>query len=181
MAKPKLVTCRICKTQIDKNLAFKYGDKQYCCSEEEYLQKLEFDRISKENQEKSKEARKNTIDIINKIFEYEITNSLLFKELKELSDVYTYDNIYSYINDNFDLLKRTLDSKKFSSEHGKIKYFTTIIRNNIVDYLTISKDEKEEKEYIKYVEYDVPEMKYKSKNRRRSLYEIEMELAAEDE
>ena len=181
MAKPKLVTCRICKTQIDKVLAFKFGEKQYCCSETEYLQKLEADRKAEEEKEKSKELNRRNFMVISEIFGYEVTNSALFKELSELSDIYDKENVYSYIRDNFELLKRALDSIDFKKEYGKIKYFTAIIRNNIVDYLNIKKDENEEKEYIKYVEYDCPETKYKNKNKRRSLYEIEMELLKEDE
>ena len=35
-----LVTCRACKSKIDRDLAFKVGEKSYYCSEREYLTHL---------------------------------------------------------------------------------------------------------------------------------------------
>ena len=32
-----LVTCRACKTKIDRDLAFKVGERSYYCTEKEYL------------------------------------------------------------------------------------------------------------------------------------------------
>lgn len=177
----KLVTCRICKTKIDKELAFKVGTNRYYCSEEEYLHKLEEEDKAKKKQNKKKQIKDDTINLIYKLFGYEVTNTALFKELKELDKLYTYANVYSYIQDNFNELEQTIDSKTFSHEFGKIRYFTTIIKNNIVDYLKIKKDEIEEKEYIKNIEYDIPDVKYKTKTKRRALYDIEMELMEEDE
>lgn len=180
-----LVTCRICKEKIDKDIAFKIGERRYCCSEEEYLHNLEEKEKelleAQETKRKSNEIKDETFNIICELFERKITNSILFKELKELDETYTYENVYLYIHDNFDFLNRTINGKKFSSEYAKIRYFFAIIKNNIVDYLEIKKDEIEEQEYIKNIEYDIPEIRYKSKNKRRALYDIEMELITDDE
>ena len=179
-----LVTCRICKTKIDRDIAYKVGKNRYFCSEEEYIQDLERKEKAfleeQERKEKLQKIKDDVYDMICVLLGRKTTNTMLFKELAELNEIYTYDNVYTYIYDNFELLEKTMDEKTFSSEYGEIRYLFSIIKNNINDYLTIKKDEIEENEYIKYVEYDIPEIKYKSKNKRRSLYEIEMELT-EDE
>ena len=156
-----LVKCKICGTKIERNDAYKVvvkGKNEYYCNEKEYQKKL-----------KQAADRVNTINIINEIFGYEITNSALNKELKEISTNHSFEKIYSYIYDNRQMLQRSL-SKDFSSEYGKIRYFSTIIKNNIVDY--VMNDEP----YITENEYEVLDIKYKQKKKRRAMCDIEREL-----
>ena len=153
--------CRVCSTKIERNDAYKVvvnGKNEYYCNEKEYKQKL-----------KQKVDRDNTLNIINEIFGYEITNSALNKELKEISVNHSFEKIYSYIYDNRQMLQRSL-SKDFSSEYGKIRYFSTIIKNNIIEY--VMNDEP----YITENEYEVLDIKYKPKKKRRAMCDIEKEL-----
>jgi hypothetical protein len=62
-------------------------------------------------------------------------------------------------------------SKSFSSEYGKIRYFTTIIKNNIVDYIKV-----DDESYITDNEYEVLDIKYKPKKKRRAMCDLEREL-----
>ena len=62
-------------------------------------------------------------------------------------------------------------SKSFSSEYGKIRYFTTIIKNNIVDYIKV-----DDESYITDIEYEILDIKYKPKKKRRAMCDIEREL-----
>ena len=48
------------------------------------------------------------------------------------------------------------------------------MKNSLVDYENTS--DKNDKEYEKYIEYDLPEMKFKRKKKKRSLSEIETEV-----
>lgn len=156
-----LVKCRVCSNKIERNDAFKVvvkGKNEYYCNEKEYQQKL-----------KQIADRENTINIINEIFGYEITNSALNKELKEISVSHSFEKIYSYIYDNRSMLERSL-SKDFSSEYGKIRYFSTIIKNNIVDYNI------DDEPYITDNEYEVLDIKYKPKKKRRAMCDLEREL-----
>lgn len=174
-----LVTCRACKTKIDRDLAFKVGERSYYCSEKEYLSHLKDKKENKKKDTKSnkpkKKTRKDVLNLVFELFGYEVTNSALSNELRALSKIYTYDGVYTYIHGNFKFLDKTINGRDFDKEYGKIRYFSAIIKNNIVDYLNIKKDEIEE-EYVKDIEYDIPEVKYKEKHKRRALYDIEMEL-----
>ena len=177
-----LVICKICKEKIDRDLAFKVGTRSYYCNKSEYLSYLN----NKKSKNKSKKKTKQeTMELIFEVFEYEVTNTLLSNELRELAKLYTYDNIYSYIQENFEHLNKSLHPTtfEFNGERGKIKYFLAIIKNHIVDYLNNKKIEKENTEYLnEEINYDgiFENVKYKEKNKRRALYEIEMEVIAED-
>lgn len=157
-----LVKCRSCSNKIERNDAYKVtinGKNEYYCNEKEYKQKL-----------KQVENKDNTFKMINEIFGYEVINSAIFKELKEISAKHPYDKIYSFLCDNKAMLERSM-SKTFTSEYGKIRYFTTIIKNNIVDYIQV-----EDEPYITDNEYEVLDIKYKPKKKRRAMSDLEREL-----
>ena len=156
-----LVKCRICGNKTERNDAYKVvvnGKNEYYCNEKEYKQK-----------QKQIADKEKTIKIINEIFGYEITNSALFKELKVLSENNSYEKIYSFIYDNRQMLDTSM-SRDFTSEYGKIRYFSTIIKNNIVDYVI------DDEPYITNNEYEVLDIKYKAKKKRRAMVDIEGEL-----
>jgi hypothetical protein len=177
-----LVTCRACKTKIDRDLAFKVGERSYYCTEKEYLSYLtEKEEKNKKTTTPKKKTKKDVLNLVFELFGYEVTNSALSNELRALSKLYTYDGIYSYIKDNYKFLDKIINGKDFEKEYGKIRYFTAIIKNNIVDYLNLQKEKIDEQQYIQNIEYDIPDVKYKTKHKRRALYDIEMELTEEDE
>ena len=128
-----------------------------------------------------KKTKKDVLNLVFELFGYEVTNSALSNELRALSKLYTYDGIYFYIKDNYKFLDKIINGKDFEKEYGKIRYFTAIIKNNIVDYLNLQKEKIDEQQYIQNIEYDIPDVKYKTKHKRRALYDIEMELTEEDE
>lgn len=157
-----LVKCRICGTKIDRNLAYKVvnnGKNEYYCNEKEYKCKL-----------KQAEAKDNVLKKINEIFGYEVINSAIFKEINAIAGKHSYEKIHSYLCDSQAMLERSLN-KTFSSEYGKIRYFSTIINNNIVDYVEI-----DDEPYITDIEYEVLDTKYKPKKKRRAMYDLEREL-----
>jgi len=157
-----LVKCRVCGEKKERNDAYKVtvnGKNEYYCNEKEYKQKL-----------KQTADKDNTFKMINEIFGYEVINSAIFKELKEISAKHPYDKIYSFLCDNKAMLERSM-SKTFTSEYGKIRYFTTIIKNNIVDYIKV-----DDESYITDNEYEILDIKYKSKKKRRAMYDLEREL-----
>lgn len=156
-----MVKCRICGNKIERNDAYKVvvNDKnEYYCNEKEYRQK-----------QIQKAYKDNTYKIICEIFGYAITNSTLFKELNELSAKNSYEKIFSYICDNKQMLENSID-KYFSTEHTKIKYFLAIIKNNIVGYVI------DDEPYITSNEYEILDIKYKAKKKRRAMCDIEREL-----
>lgn len=157
-----LVKCRICNNKIERNDAYKIinnGKNEYYCNEKEYKQK-----------QKQIADKANIINLINEIFGYEVANLTIHKELKDISEKHSYEKISSFLYNNKEMLERNM-KKSFSSEYGKIRYFTTIIRNNIVDYIPI-----EDEPYITNNEYEVLDIKYKPKKKRRAMCDLEREL-----
>lgn len=156
------VKCKCHGEKKDKDTLFKIsinGKNEYYCNEKEYLK-------IKEN----KDCRTNIINFVNELFGYIITNTIWFKELSELEKSHTYTKIFSYLIENKSQLEQYMN-KQFSSEFGKIKYFTTILRNNLSDYKIIEK----KKEFA--LTDDIIDVCYKSKNKKKCLsdYINEME------
>lgn len=83
--------------------------------------------------------------------------------------IYTYKKISLFLNDNYKFLEKTM-SKKFDTEYGKIKYFTTILKNNLRDY-TQSKPE-----IIKQLNNEVIENKFVPRERKKSIDEYLAEM-----
>lgn len=153
-----LVKCRLCGTKVDRKDAFKVvvgGKNTYYCNESEYQQVLH-----------ERELKDNTYECINEIFGYKVLNSALFKEINILLEVYSYEHILAYLNENKNYIEKVLD-KDFVSEYAKIRYFAAILKNNIADFKI------KEPEKSKEMNVDIPIMNYKRRNKRRSLSEIE--------
>jgi len=151
-----LVKCKCHSVKIDKDIAFKVivnSKNEYYCSEREYLELKE-----------KKEGRKILLEKINNVFGYTITNTILNKELSELSKVYSFTKMNSYVNENMIELQKFM-SKSFTSEYGKIKYFTTILKNNLKDYIVAKS------EVVKELREEIIISKYKPINRKKSLSE----------
>lgn len=61
------------------------------------------------------------------------TNSVFFKEFDHLGKVHTFKKLTEYMTDNEDELREII-SRPFDREYNKIRYFSTIVGNNIADY-----------------------------------------------
>lgn len=159
-----LVKCRNCSQRVDKDTAYKVvvgAANHYYCSKKEY------DEIISAKQDKE-----NTYNNIYNAFGYKVTNTSLFKEINELLKTYTYKQILAYLQANMDYLKNVM-SKEFATEYARIRYFSAILKNSLADF-------KEKKEEIqKQLVIDMPANKFKSKNRRKSIAEYEMEVGEE--
>ena len=157
-----LVKCKCHSVKIDRDIAFKVvvnSKNEYYCSELEYLELKE-----------KKEIRKILLEKINEVFGYIITNTILNKELSELSKVYSFKKINSYVSENMIELQKFM-SRSFTSEYGKIKYFTTILKNNLKDYIVANSEIIKES-----TEQEVIITKYKPRNRKKSLDEYISDL-----
>ena len=150
-----LVNCKChIGNKIDRDIAYKVivnNKNEYYCTEKDYLKIIN-----------DKENRKILLEKINDVFGYIITNTILHKELSEISKVYDYEKINLYVVENMNALQKFM-SKSFSSEYGKIKYFTTILKNNMKDYIvSIPVTNKQS-------DAEVVGVKYKPKNRKKSI------------
>jgi hypothetical protein len=155
-----LVKCKCHGYKIERDTAYKIkinNKNEYYCNEKEYQ------KITEE-----KKYRLELLNLVNEIFGYVVTNTILFKELTEISNVHTYKKTYCYLNENKSNIEKFM-SKDFNSEYGKIKYFTTILRNNLHDFKIVE-------ETIKQVNVEIVENIYKPKQRKKSLEEYLAEM-----
>lgn len=160
------VKCPACGATLDKCMAFKVTvgkANRYYCTEQEYINKARKDALLKM-------VKDDTYEKIYDLFGYIITNTVLFSSISSLASVYSYEKIRSYLCDNKAMLERVLN-KSFQSEYAKIRYFSAILSNNLADYIPT-----EEEIFITDNEYELVEIKYKPKQKRRSMYDLEMEL-----
>lgn len=183
-----LVKCRKCGNKIDRNDAFKVvvdNKNVYYCNEKEYeehvkeKQKIERERfikkkeqqLLKQKKEKEKIIRERIYDSITRIFGYLPKNTALYKEMNELIVCFGYELIDDYLKEREDYLYDTIQNKNFESEYGKIRYFSAILKNTLVDFENKRQEKKEES--AKVYDINVVKMKFKRKQKRKSLEEIE--------
>ena len=158
------VKCRICGNKKEKLEAYKVvinNKNNYYCNETEYREWAS-----------KKEIKDNTYNLIYDIFERKVTNTILFKEVGELSNIYTYEKIFAYLKENEAYLSSVM-KKGFSSEYAQIRYFTAILKNSLADF------QYKKEVQIKNIEQDMPECKFKRKGKRKPLSEYEEEVGDE--
>jgi len=147
-----LVMCRACKKKNDRDTSFKViinGKNHYYCNEKEYL-----------NEVATKKAKIEVFELCTEILG-STTNTILFKEITGIANIHTFVKILGYLTDNIQSIKGFM-SKSFNSEYGKIKYFTTIVKNGIGDYVVETKIER-------FVEVETTEVNYQRRDRKKSL------------
>lgn len=167
--------CRICKTSLDTTTAYKVithdtngnPSTAYYCSKEEYKN----DCVKKEKAAIDYYAVENAI---TEIFGYKVENNTIHKEWKRWNNLASNEQIAAYLTENkvylFEVMK-----KDFSSEFGKIRYFSTILCNKLIDFNT-----KVEVKEVEKPKVQVDETFYGSasttQNKRRSLADLEDEF-----
>jgi hypothetical protein len=137
-----LVTCKGCKTKIDRDNAFKVvvnGKNNYYCDQ------LEYENIMLE-----KESRVKVINLSYEIIG-QTTNTFLMKELGDIAKVHTYMKMSKFLGNYLNEFKKIL-SRDFPNEYAKIRYFAAVIKNKIGDYKeVIENTEVNNFEYVKVV------------------------------
>ena len=158
--------CKYCGKSIDTNNAYKIivgKTNRYYCNEEEY-------NII----HKAKQIKDNTFNLIYEIFGRKITNTILYKEVNELSLVYSFEKIEAYLSKNKEYLGNLMQNKTFQSEYAQIRYFSAILKNSLTDF------KYEKKENInRNIEIDMPSCKFIRRQYRKSLVEYEQEVGEE--
>lgn len=156
-----LVKCVSCGEKIDRSLAHKVvvgKINKYYCTEKEYQTEVN-----------KKLYKENAYHEIYEIFGYKVTHTSLYKEINEIASIHTYEKLSQYLLDrNSDLVKAM--SKDFTSEYGKIRYFSTILKNSLKDFIMESK-EIDKKRII-----DIAKDTYVPRKRKKTLLEFEEEV-----
>ena len=160
-----LVKCKICGNKIDRADAYNVtvnGKNNYYCNEKEYS-----------SWKIKKDVRDNTYSVIYDIFGRKVTNTVLFKEIGDLADIYTYGKIEDYLLANKTYLSTVME-KSFVSEYAQIRYFDAILKNSLADFCI------EVKDYTKEIEIEIPTMKFTRNKKRKPLLEYESEEEDEE-
>ena len=148
------VTCKQCKSKIDKKEAFyivEEGKKRgiYFCNEDEYKKYSIIQReITKQKELDQIEKQKfNEVDvyIAAEILGYEIgqiTPPFLKKRVKKLAESYDYEVIKLCFETLKNDLHYYLNNRDFHDEQHKVNYIMVVIENNINDVYKKWKREK---------------------------------------
>ena len=127
--------CKICGATLDTQTAYKVVKKTpsgkrtniYCCSQEEY----DADTELKAKASKLKDKIRHTLAYIFDV--PEIMNTAVFKEWNEWNQIATNETILDYLDEHKEWLReKTIFIE--SSEYARIRYLSTILKNNLIDY-----------------------------------------------
>ena len=113
------VKCRFCGKSIDKKIAVGVPHNRqtwYYCS----------DHVGK------KSTKELFYEELGKILPS--TNTIIYKEMDEISKVHGYEKMLAYLQDNEDYLIDTMNRKSFAKDYYRCKYFCAILKNNLGDY-----------------------------------------------
>lgn len=154
-----MVKCQCCGTMVDRKTAYKVETKSknmYYCSEQEYIRMI----TAKAEIQKTEHE---IMQMIYEIFGYEIKNTILFNELREIRKTFTLNILYHYMIDNYQEIGNYMSTKAFKNEYNKVRYFSAILKNNLGDYRI------PEEQPVKESSADFETMKYKPKTKRKCL------------
>lgn len=164
-----LVKCQHCKNKrIDRDTAFMVRGGQrnlYYCNEEEWQQE--------QDAKKWREALHNEID---DIFQYEVRNTALYKEWAVWNRLANDHELFCFLRDKYHLVRKSM-RREFSSEYGRIRYFSAFIKNQIADYKNaIKKRVQPQEPKTVEIDFEFYEPKRQKKKARKGLADIEEEI-----
>ena len=127
----RTVKCYICKKDLNKEEAYMFTYtsqsgkeyRKYCCSLEE-----------KENMEREKELYKEIQYLTDDILGRPITNNTRNKELKELHESYSWEQILRCIRAKSDDIKKLIEYNDIQGDYQQIRYMMQVIKNSIYDF-----------------------------------------------
>lgn len=127
----RTVKCCICKKEIKKDDAYMFTYtsqsgkeyRKYCCSLEE-----------KENMEREKELYREIQYLTDEILGRPITNNTRNKELKELHESYSWEQILRCIRAKSDDIKKLIEYNDIQGDYQQIRYMMQVIKNSIYDF-----------------------------------------------
>ena len=154
------VKCKYCGKSIDKESSFKeeyLTDSlsiryRYFCSKEcfdkrneEIVRKQWLKRVKKENREKIR-----TICGLN-----EKEKNIYFQSTyKSITDNFSQEDIYEFINKYETDMRAILDSKDFETVNSRIKYCLLMLENQLQHYILEKEQPKQIEESSKEIEVD---------------------------
>lgn len=141
----KTVKCYFCKKDLKKEDAYTWvyisktnkEYKRFCCSLEE-----------KENMEREKELYREIQYLTDEILGRPITNNTRNKELKELHESYSWEQILRCIRAKSDDIKKLIEYNDIQGDYQQIRYMMQVIKNSIYDF---SREDERANQWEQYV------------------------------
>lgn len=134
--------CQICLKTLDSDKAFKVtkGKRNlYYCDE------VEYEIYLSEKQEESKN-KDSLYENICEILGYKSKNSLIFKEINNLHETYSYKYINEVLIEKKDSISELIEENNIEKEFNKIRYIFGAISRDIHDYVEDQKRIQRQKE-----------------------------------
>ena len=141
----KTVKCYICKKDLKKEEAYMFiytsqsgkEYRKYACSLEEI-----------ENDKREKELYREIQYLTDDILGRPITNNTRNKELKELHESYSWEQILRCIRAKSDDIKKLIEYNDIQGDYQQIRYMMQVIKNSIYDF---SREDERANQWEQYV------------------------------
>lgn len=118
--------CKICGKSLTTDIAYLVNvdnkNKYYCDF-------IEYETYIEENI-----CKKNIYEGACSILGYKSKNTVLFKEINNLHELYTYKDIYGCLNEKKDSIYELIKINNIDKEYNKIRYIFGTISRSIQDY-----------------------------------------------
>lgn len=171
------VKCKYCGKSIDKELAFKeeyltktlsIRYKYYCNAEhyEAYYKEQEEKELKIQREKEIKKENREKIRTICGLGEKE-KNIYFQSTYKSITDNFSQEDIYEFINKFEKDMLDILNSKNFKTVNSRIKYCLRMVENQLQHYILEKEQPKliEEKKEIEVDDFDI-NIQVKKKERR---------------
>lgn len=158
------VKCAYCGKQLNQKDAYavKHGKRnKYYCSKEHSMKKT---------------PKELFYDELLKILPS--TNTIIYKEMLEISKVHGYEKMLTYLQENEDYLINIMNTKNFYNDYGKCKYIIAVLRNQLGDF-QLKQPAHVIKKEVNF-DMDMTVNNYKRKEQRKGMDDILADLM-EDE
>lgn len=119
--------CKICGKVLTTDIAYKViknNKNLYYCDSIEY-----------EIFEQEKKSKELIYEDICDILGYKTKNTLLFKEIANLNEVYSHKDISDYLKDCKSLIMELIEENGIDREFNKIRYIFGVLSRGIQDFI----------------------------------------------
>lgn len=108
--------------------------KAYFCNQDHYEKYLSREEEKHKQKAKDRELQDKFYILMCEILGVKgIINTALYKEKKEINQVFSDEVIVAYLEENKDWIKQSV-GRLTGGEYGKIRYVSVILRNKLGDY-----------------------------------------------
>lgn len=129
--------CRFCQGKLTTSVAYKAEINKksaYFCNQNHHERYLQEEEKKQNVRAKERELQDKFYVLMCEILGVEgITNTALYKEKKEINQVFSDEVIVMFLEENKDWMRQSV-GRLNGGMYGKIRYVSVILRNRLGDY-----------------------------------------------